>query len=304
MHTTYCDGKATPEEMVQAAIDKGLNAMGFSGHSFTPFDRSYCMSREETDEYEKEIRNLAEKYKDKIKIYCGIEQDYYGLQEPQRWDYIIGSVHYIKVPLIQEKSRTPESAEVGNSKGIGTNGKHGTGSGKAANAKSPVSGASPEAHSVPGVLEYEGYAYIPMDETAEIIAGAADRFFSGNIYALTKEYFRTVSNVARKTKCDVIGHFDLVAKLNKDGEHGGMGLLFDESDPVYVAAWKSAADSLLEYDIPFEINTGGISKGYRTDAYPSSPIRQYIKERGGRFILSSDSHATSTLCYGFDRQWV
>ena len=32
-HTTYCDGKNTPEEMVQAAIALGMTAIGFSGHS-------------------------------------------------------------------------------------------------------------------------------------------------------------------------------------------------------------------------------------------------------------------------------
>ena len=33
MHTCYCDGKNTPEEMVQSAIEKGLSTVGISGHS-------------------------------------------------------------------------------------------------------------------------------------------------------------------------------------------------------------------------------------------------------------------------------
>ena len=32
-HTTFCDGKNTPEEMVVAAIEKGFVALGFSTHS-------------------------------------------------------------------------------------------------------------------------------------------------------------------------------------------------------------------------------------------------------------------------------
>ena len=31
-HTTFCDGKNTPEEMVLAAIEKGMPRIGFSGH--------------------------------------------------------------------------------------------------------------------------------------------------------------------------------------------------------------------------------------------------------------------------------
>ena len=54
-HTTYCDGKNTPEEMVLAAMDRGFDVFGFSGHSYTAFDESYCMSRAMTDAYEQEV---------------------------------------------------------------------------------------------------------------------------------------------------------------------------------------------------------------------------------------------------------
>ena len=60
-HTTYCDGKNTPEEMVRAAIAKGMTKIGFSGHSHTAFDESYCMSTEGTEAYRQEIAALKEK---------------------------------------------------------------------------------------------------------------------------------------------------------------------------------------------------------------------------------------------------
>ena len=68
----------------------------------------------------------------------------------------------------------------------------------------------------------------------------------------------------------------------------------------YIAAWQKAVDKLLEEDVPFEINTGGMSRGWRNDTYPAKPICDYIAEHGGRFILSSDSHNTETLCSRFD----
>ena len=40
MHTTYCDGTASAEEMVQEAVRRGLTEIGFSGHSHTAFDES------------------------------------------------------------------------------------------------------------------------------------------------------------------------------------------------------------------------------------------------------------------------
>ena len=47
-HTNLCDGKNTPEEMANAAILQGVKVLGLSGHSHTPHDDSYCMSRENT----------------------------------------------------------------------------------------------------------------------------------------------------------------------------------------------------------------------------------------------------------------
>ena len=37
-HTCFCDGKNTPEEMVISAIEKGMDVLGFSGHSSSSFD--------------------------------------------------------------------------------------------------------------------------------------------------------------------------------------------------------------------------------------------------------------------------
>ena len=58
VHTTFSDGENTPEEMVLAAIKKGLKEIGISDHSYTCFDESYCMQREKIVEYKREIAEL------------------------------------------------------------------------------------------------------------------------------------------------------------------------------------------------------------------------------------------------------
>ena len=237
MHTTYCDGTASAEEMVQEAVRRGLTEIGFSGHSHTAFDESYCMSEEQTEQYRQELLELRERYADRISIKIGLEMDRYSDADPSQFDYCIGSVHYIRVP----------------EKGTGD---------------------------VPaGCLPYEGFIYIPIDETPEILRAAADAYFDGDLIALAAHFF------------------DTAAEVTKFNEGGG---LFDESDPRYIAAWQRAVDQLLQEGVPFEINTGAISKGYRTEPYPAKNIRDYIRQQGGRFILSSDSHRTDTLCYGFE----
>lgn len=94
-HTNYCDGKNSCEQIVLKAIELGLSELGFSGHSYTFFDESYCMSLDNTKKYVQDISHLKEKYKDKIKILMGIEQDYYSEESTAGYDFVIGSVHYL-----------------------------------------------------------------------------------------------------------------------------------------------------------------------------------------------------------------
>ncbi|WP_157142817.1 histidinol-phosphatase HisJ [Brachyspira pilosicoli] len=99
-HTTYCDGKNSIEENILYAIEKNFISLGFSGHSYLPFDNS-SMSRENTIKYLEDIKKLKEIYKDKIQIYSGIEADYYSnlnkiTDKEMMLDYRIGSVHFIK----------------------------------------------------------------------------------------------------------------------------------------------------------------------------------------------------------------
>ncbi|MBR2916693.1 MAG: histidinol-phosphatase [Clostridia bacterium] len=236
-HTTYCDGKNTPEEMVLSAIDKGLLVLGFSAHSYMPTEEDYCIKKEKVSDYINEILSLRGKYKNKINILCGVEMDYFSNMPTEEFDYKIGSVHYV----------------------------------------------------------LKGGEYIPIDATPENLKDAVNRLFGGDIYALCEEYYKNVADVINKTKADIIGHIDLIAKFNENGE------LFDENHPRYIKAYKSAVDALIKHDVPFEVNTGAISRGYRTSPYPSKKILEYIRKKGGRVILNSDSHNKDTLAYEFSK---
>ncbi|MBR2696846.1 MAG: PHP domain-containing protein, partial [Parasporobacterium sp.] len=96
-HTILSDGENTPEEMVQAAVFLGLSAFGISDHSSIRFDPDCCMAYENYDTYKRELTRLKEEYKDRIRLFMGIEQDYYSDYPAEGFDYIIGSVHYLKL---------------------------------------------------------------------------------------------------------------------------------------------------------------------------------------------------------------
>lgn len=89
-HTSFCDGINTPEEIVQAALEMGIEHLGFSGH----VDISPVM---DVRAYLSEIRRVQEKYRDRLDILCGGELDnMYHERNQKGFDYLIGSVHHMK----------------------------------------------------------------------------------------------------------------------------------------------------------------------------------------------------------------
>lgn len=96
-HTEFCDGKNTMEEMVISAIKKGFSSLGFSGHSYMPFQPDTGMNPEEDTAYKKEAKRLKDKYKDKIQIFTGLEYERHSLHDIEGYDYVIGSCHFLDI---------------------------------------------------------------------------------------------------------------------------------------------------------------------------------------------------------------
>lgn len=94
-HCTFCDGAHTPEEMIESAIKAGFTDFGLSSHS--PIEISpVTWSMKDEDGYFKYVNAIKSKYADKIRVYCGLEVDYYTKDRRDRgYDYLIDSVHMI-----------------------------------------------------------------------------------------------------------------------------------------------------------------------------------------------------------------
>ncbi len=228
-HTYYCDGKNSPEEMTLKAIESGFDILGFSGHGHTGIDNSYCMSIENTRKYIADISVLKEKYKDKILLLCGIEQDIVSDDDISDFDYAIGSSHYI----------------------------------------------------------LRGNDFYPVDGSKEEFDYLVNNVFNGSVEAFAEEYFENVSTVVDKTNCRIIGHLDLISK-----NFERFNII--ETDK-YLSFAEKTVRKLVKYNIPFEINTGAIARGYRTAPYPSENILRMIKENDGKIIFASDCHDKAHL---------
>lgn len=235
-HTTYCDGKNTVEEMARAAAERGMMALGFSCHSYTFYDESFCISPAQVENYVRDVRAAAARYAGKVEIYLGVEDDLHGNRPAFSRDYTIGAAHEV----------------------------------------------------------FCGGAFFSVDYTPEILEGGIREHFGGDPYAMARAYFETMATVRDVTNCDLIGHFDLVAKLNEGGRY------FDESDQRYLGPALEAAEYLCARDGVFEINTGAISRGYRKVPYPNQTILRAIHDFGGAVSFSSDAHSCDTIGAHFD----
>ena len=92
IHTTYADGKDTPEEIILEAIDKGFDSIGFSEHSYMAFsDYPYQMSMAAMADYKNEVRALSAKYRDKIKLFCGLEFEFFSELQKCTFGAVISS---------------------------------------------------------------------------------------------------------------------------------------------------------------------------------------------------------------------
>ena len=95
-HSTFCDGRNTPEEIVRHALSLGMDSIGFSGHSPMFYSALYKTLLKNNEGYRKEIARLKEKYKGQIHILCGLEIDMFAAEGQASYDYVIGSFHYFR----------------------------------------------------------------------------------------------------------------------------------------------------------------------------------------------------------------
>lgn len=235
-HTCFCDGKNTPEELVEEAIRLGCREIGFSGHAYTAFDDSFCMSKEDTRAYIDAVHAAQKTYGNRIKIWLGVEQDYYAEESAQDYDYVIGAVHYVK----------------------------------------------------------KDGCYLSVDESKETQIVNVARFYNGDFYSFVEDYYETMADVYRKTGCQIIGHFDLVAKFNRDQD------LFDPQHPRYQLAAQKALDALMDFPVALEVNTGAIARGYTAAPYPAKDILRRWLAKGKKIVFSSDCHSAEQLLFGYD----
>lgn len=230
-HSLFDDGKASLEQMVLSAMDKGFAAIGLSGHSPIPEANDWTIPAEKLSAYVAEARRLQEEYRGRIPVYVGLEYDLRSDLDLSGFDYVIGSVHAL--------------------------------AGK------------------------------DVDNTAQIAMDSIRDAFGGDPDAAAETYFAQYAAIAENPNIDIVGHFDLLTKF--DEKQG----IYNANSPRYLHAAKAAMELLVRAGKIFEINSGAISRGYRTLPYPSKELLCTLRELGGKICLNSDAHSPEGIGCAF-----
>ncbi len=239
-HSLYDDGTASLEQMIHAAMERGLSAIGLSGHSPIASEPGWTISEEQLPAYLQNVAELQEAYRDKITVFRAIEYDSRSNLDLSDFDYVIGSIH--------------------------------------------------------ATITSEGS--FDADNTIDIAEAGISKYFAGDSDAAAKHYFSQYAQLADNPEVDVIGHFDLVTKFNE------IRPIYDSQSKVYLQAAADAMEMLVRAGKVFEVNTGAISRKYRTVPYPAEKLLNLLRELGGKVCFSSDAHFSGAVGYAFDRAFA
>ena len=133
----------------------------------------------------------------------------------------------------------------------------------------------------------------PIDydiENAQLLVasfGGADR--------AAQAYYDGLCALADYPEISIVGHFDLSTKYNERVP------LYDTASEAYRDAAFSAMETLNRAGKIFEINSGAISRGWRTTPYPAPELLRHLRQIGGRICVSSDAHSADGIVCAFDR---
>jgi len=108
--------------------------------------------------------------------------------------------------------------------------------------------------------------------------------FNGDGMKYVKTYYEQMLKLAEYPEIDIIAHFDLLTKFCEKID------LFDMESKEYKNIAFETLEVLAKTGKFFEINSGAISRGYRTTPYPAPFILKEMSKLGCKIVITTDCH--------------
>ncbi|MBQ2756524.1 MAG: hypothetical protein IJF27_07610, partial [Oscillospiraceae bacterium] len=149
-----------------------------------------------------------------------------------------------------------------------------------------------------------------FDRNVEAVKNFMDLNFDNNGLKFAEKYFETLLLLPQKHSFDILGHFDILTKTNE------IRPFIDTASKKYLDHGCEAIRNLKGKIPLFEVNTGAISRGYRTSPYPQAEFLREFKNCGFGAVITSDCHDREFIdCFyeeakqlllaaGFNSQWI
>jgi len=270
-HTIFCDGKTDIETMCQKAFSLGFESIGFSSHApitgKTGMESSFNLSDEKLPQYIDAALAARKRWKDKLKVYLGLEVDYIeGLCGPADadirelpLDYVIGAVHYIAAP----KTGTYFTVD------------------------------GPPEEFDPGFEQFDNDGLA----LCKAYYGAYRKMVSaGNCDILA--HLDLVKKNNEKRKKNGAGFF-----LSEDPEY--IRLYVETVDTIASVRAKAINGKHPDGITPpiVEVNTGGMVRGQMPEPYPCPAILRLLLEQDIPLMVNADAHAPEHLGGAYEEAW-
>ncbi len=143
-------------------------------------------------------------------------------------------------------------------------------------------------------MAFKNDARIDFDESYEVAEKNIRELFGGNSFEYAELYYKTVADMPNVLKYDVVGHFDVLTKFSEKHPE-----LIDTESRKYRDTAIDALREVRKKRELFEVNTGAISRGHKTRAYPDPFLLDEMKGLDCKLILTTDCHSANDIDCGY-----
>jgi len=133
-----------------------------------------------------------------------------------------------------------------------------------------------------------------FDNTQEEFERILKLVYNNDIRKLVSKYYEIVIEMIKNNPPDIIGHLDLIKKLNSKSRY------FSERENWYHDIIADVIKVLSDSNCIIEVNTRGYYKAYNKEFYPDKQILEKCFEADIPVTISSDAHHPDEMDNNFE----
>lgn len=132
--------------------------------------------------------------------------------------------------------------------------------------------------------QFENQHHCCIEGTTEEFEMTLEQVFNNDIRKLVTSYYERVIEMVKYDPPDIIGHLDVIKKLNSNNRY------FSEEELWYQDIIDDVTKAIADSDCIIEVNTRGFYKGITKEFYPGKQLLQKCVEREIPVTINSDAH--------------